>query len=297
MFPGFEERDINVNGITLHATMGGNGPPLLLLHGYPQTHVMWHKIAPRLAEVFTVVAPDLRGYGDSSRPTSSADHAAYSKRAMAADQVELMRTLGFDRFAVVGHDRGARVGHRMALDHPAAVSALALLDIVPTRHVYDHVDRDLAYSYYHWFFLTRPVPLPERLIGAEPEFFLRTLLESWSAGGSLDPFDPAAVAEYARCFSDPESIHATCEDYRAGSSIDLEHDAVDAKAGHLITCPTLVLWGNRSFVGQHYGVAEIWSRYASDLRGAGVDSGHFPAEEAPEETFAELQAFLTDALR
>jgi len=296
MFPGFEERDIDVDGVTLRGAVGGDGPPVILLHGYPQSHVMWHRIAPRLAETYTVVAPDLRGYGDSSRPDAGADHAEYSKRAMAADQVTLMRTLGYERFAVVGHDRGARVGHRMALDHPEAVSAVALLDIVPTRHVYDHVDRDLAYSYYHWFFLTRPAPLPERLIGADPAFFLRTLLGSWTADGSIDAFDPVAVAEYERCFSDPESIHATCEDYRAGSSIDLEHDAVDAAAGHHITCPALVLWGNRGFVGRHYDVLDIWSRYAHNLRGSGLDSGHFPAEEAPVETLAEIQAFLTDVL-
>lgn len=294
MLESFEDIHVDVQGTRINATVGGEGPPVLLLHGYPQTHVMWHRVAPRLAEQNTVVLADLRGYGDSARPPSEADHASYSKRAMAADQVGLMHELGFETFAVVGHDRGARVAHRMVLDRPEAVSRVALLDIVPTRHVFTHVDRALAQAYYHWFFLSQAPDLPEHLIGADPAYYLRHKLAQWSAGTGIEAFAPEAVEQYVRCFSDPEVIRSSCEDYRAGASIDLEHDEIDATAGRRLTCPALVLWGSVGFVGTAYDVLDVWRQYADDVRGHAVESGHFLAEEAPEATTAALQDFLTD---
>src|SRR5574337_707849 len=244
LFPGFTTHRIGTSGTEIRCVVGGNGPPLLMLHGYPQTHAMWHRVAPVLAHDYTVVCPDLRGYGDSGKPESDATHAAYSKRAMANDMVELMRDLGFTRFRLVGHDRGARVSHRLCADHPDAVSQVALLDISPTRTMYERTDLAFATAYYHWFFLIQPFDLPERLIGADPVYYLRKKLGGWGTG--LDHFDPRALAEYERCFANPETIHATCEDYRASASIDLEHDrASDAQR---ITCPLLVLWGERGVV-------------------------------------------------
>lgn len=226
MFEGFSRERVDNGEAEISLVRGGSGPPVLLLHGYPQTHVMWHLVAPRLAERFTVVAPDLRGYGDSSKPPSDPEHLAYSKRAMAADQVELMADLGFERFAVVGHDRGGRVTHRLALDHPGRVTRAAVLDIVPTYAVFRSTNKELALSTYHWFFLSQPFGLAERLIGGDPSFFLHWHLRAWS-GGRDDFFSPQALAEYERCFRDAACIHATCEDYRAGASIDLEHDQAD----------------------------------------------------------------------
>jgi haloacetate dehalogenase len=288
----FEDQDVDVAGTRIHAAVAGDGPPVLLLHGYPQTHVMWHRVAPGLTDRHTVVLADLRGYGDSSRPASKADHASYSKRAMAEDQVALMRALGFDSFAVVGHDRGARVAHRLCLDRPEAVTRVALLDIVPTRHVFAHVDRALAQAYYHWFFLAQEPDLPERLIGADPGYFLRRKLAQWSAGSGTEAFDPEAVEEYVRCFADPEVVRASCEDYRAGASIDLEHDEADAAAGRRVECPALVLWGGEGFVGRTYDVLEVWRGYAADVRGQALPGGHFLAEEAPGDTLAALREFL-----
>jgi haloacetate dehalogenase len=293
----FERRDVQVNGTRIHVAVGGNGPPVLLLHGYPQTHVMWHGLAPRLADQHTVVLADLRGYGDSSRPASLPDHASYSKRAMATDQVELMRQLGLETFALVGHDRGARVAHRLCLDHPEAVSRVAVLDIVPTRHVFTHVDRAMAQAYYHWFFLSQPPDLPEHLIGADPGYWVRRKLAHWSGSGGTDAFAPEAVEEYVRCFTDPDVIRASCEDYRAGASIDLEHDEVDAAAGRRVECPMLVLWGAEGFVGRAYDVLDVWSNYADDVRGHALDCGHFLAEEEPDETHTALGAFLGEHLR
>lgn len=289
LLPGFDRRTVEVEGRTaITAAVGGSGPPVLLLHGYPQSHVMWHRVAPVLAEDFTVVAADLRGYGDSGRPPAGPDHAGYSKRAMAADQLGLMAALGLPSFAVVGHDRGARVAHRMCLDAPDRVTAAAVLDVVPTRHVFAHVDRALAETYFHWFFLTQPAHLPERMIGADPGEWIRGRLRRWSA--EPDAFDEAAVAEYVRCGSDPASVHAQCEDYRAAASIDLEHDAADA--GRLVTAPLLALWGGRGFVGRTYDVLGIWREYAADVRGEAVDCGHFLPEEAPGATTALLREFL-----
>jgi haloacetate dehalogenase len=288
----FERHDVDVEGTRIHAAVGGDGPPVLLLHGYPQSHVMWHRVAPELADGHTVVLADLRGYGDSSRPASDPDHASYSKRAMAADQVGLMRHLGFETFALVGHDRGARVAHRLCLDHPEVVSRVALLDIVPTRHVFAHVDRALAQAYYHWFFLSQEPDLPEHLIGADPGYWVRRKLAQWSGAAGIDAFAPEAVQQYVRCFSDPGVIRASCEDYRAGASIDLDHDEVDAAAGRRVECPVLVLWGAEGFVGRAYDVMGVWDDYATNVRGQGLGCGHFLAEEQPDETLTALRDFL-----
>jgi haloacetate dehalogenase len=288
----FDVVDMDVDRTRIHAVVGGSGPPVLLLHGYPQTHVMWHRVAPRLADRCTVVLADLRGYGDSSRPPSQADHASYSKRVMAADQAGLMRGLGFETFAVVGHDRGARVAHRLCLDHPDLVTRVALLDIVPTRHVFAHVDRAMAQAYYHWFFLAQDPDLPEHLIGADPGYYLRRKLTQWSGRAGIEAFAPEAVQEYVRCFSDREVVRASCEDYRAGASIDLEHDEVDAAAGRRVECPALVLWGAEGFVGRTYDVLDVWSEYATDVRGQALGGGHFPAEEEPDATLDALLDFL-----
>ena len=288
LFPGFRSRRIAAGGVEIHCEFGGHGPPLLLLHGYPQTHAMWHRIAPRLAERFTVVCSDLTGYGDSSKPEGGAGHVNYSKRAMAAGQVELMRALGFARFGLVGHDRGARVAHRLCVDHPHAVERVAVLDISPTRVMYGRTDKAFATAYYHWFFLIQPFDLPERLIGADPLYYLRRKLAGWSSG--LAHFDPRALAEYERCFSDPATIHATCEDYRAAATIDLEHDAADA---HLrVECPLLALWGTKGVVNRLFDPIADWKSVARDVRGKALPSGHFLAEEVPEETLAELEGFF-----
>ena len=266
---------------------GGSGPPILLLHGYPQSHVMWHEVAPVLAQHFTVVAPDLRGYGDSAKPEAGADHAGYSKRASAADQVAVMAALGFEKFALVGHDRGARVAHRLALDHPERVQRLALIDIVPTYTAFKDTDMEKAMGYYHWFFLAQPFDLPERLIGGDPVFYLHWCLKGWG-GGKLDYFSPEALAEYERCFADPAVIHGSCEDYRAGATIDLEHDAADLT--QKIACPTMVLWGNR--LDKWYDVEEVWRSRAESVTGGVLDGGHFLPEEMPEEVTRALFYFL-----
>jgi haloacetate dehalogenase len=289
MFEGFERGRIATSGAEINFVQRGNGPPLLLLHGYPQTHAMWHKIAPRLAAEFTVVAADLRGYGDSAKPASDETHAAYSKRAMAQDQVDLMAALGFERFSVAGHDRGGRVTHRMALDHADRVIRAAVLDIAPTHKVFATTDQAMATAYYHWFFLIQPGGLPERLIGNDPEYYLHHKLGHW--GRDLSAFAPEAVAEYVRCFSDPAAIHASCEDYRAGASIDLAHDEADMATK--VACPLLVLWGAQGFVAKAYDALGVWRERAADARGEALDCGHFLPEEKPDETYAGLHAFFT----
>jgi haloacetate dehalogenase len=290
MFEGFVTRDVETAGTTIHLRTGGSGPPLLLLHGYPQTHVMWHLVAPRLAGRFTVVCADLRGYGDSGKPPSDPEHAVYSKRASAADMVEVMQALGHDRFALAGHDRGGRVAHRLALDHPDQVEKLAVLDIAPTRTVFRAMDQSLATAYYHWFFLIQPFDLPERMIGADPVWYLHRKLGAWAA---LHKFAPEALAEYERCFSDPATIHASCEDYRAAASIDLAHDEADLD--HRIQCPVLALWGGRAVMERHFDVLATWrERAAGPVTGRGLDCHHFLAEERPEETADELLAFFGD---
>lgn len=290
LLPGFESRRLTTSGAEIRLRVGGSGPPLLLLHGYPQTHVMWHKVAPALAERFTVVLPDLRGYGESSKPEPGAGHAAYAKRALAADQVEVMAQLGFARFQVGAHDRGARVAHRLALDHPERIERLALLDIVPTRYRFQTLTASTARKSYHWFFLIQPGGLPERLIGNDPDFFLTHSLHSWA--GSPDAFAPAAMAEYLRCFRDPATIRGTCDEYRAAATIDLEHDAADAD--RRIACPLLVLWGTGSAQGGSYDLLDIWRRHAAGpVAGQGIPCGHFLPEEAPEEVTAALGTFFT----
>jgi haloacetate dehalogenase len=289
MFEGFAERRIGTTHAEIHLRLGGVGPPVLLLHGYPQTSAMWHRVAPALAGRFTVVAADLRGYGASSKPPSGPDHTAYSKRAMAADMVEVMAALGFPAFAVAGHDRGGRVGHRMALDHPEAVTRLAVLDIVPTHTMWGRMGKELALATYHWLFLAQPDGLPERLIGADPGWWVREKLRRWA--GDPDAFAPEAVAEYVRCFSDPAAVHASCEDYRAGASVDDELDAADL-GRRRIACPLLVLWGDRGIAQRVEDPLAAWRPWADDVRGQGIRSGHFLPEEAPAETLAALDAFL-----
>jgi haloacetate dehalogenase len=286
VFDGFVTERIAAGDLAINVCRGGAGPPLLLLHGYPQTHVMWHRVAPALAERFTVVCPDLRGYGDSDKPPGGRDHAGYAKRTMAADQVEAMRAMGYERFAVVAHDRGARVALRMALDHPDTVARLALLDIVPTQTIYETIDQQRATTVWRYFFLIQPHDLPERLIGGDPRGYLDWTLADWC--GTPGALAKEAVAEYGRCF-DAATIHATCEDYRAGATIDLEHDRADADRP--LACPTLVLW-SRTGIGSAYDVPAIWRTRAPDLRGRALDCGHFLAEERPDETTRELLAFL-----
>ncbi len=288
MLDGFQQDRITTTGAEINLRRAGEGPPLLLLHGYPQTHVMWHKIAPALAERFTVVLTDLRGYGDSAKPPGGDNHEAYSKRAMAQDQVEVMTALGFDSFAVAGHDRGARVGHRLALDHPERVSKLALLDIAPTLAMYERTDMAFASAYYHWFFLIQPYDLPERLIGADPDFYLEKKIGKWSRNDGA--FTTAALAEYKRCFRDPATIHATCEDYRAAAGIDLEHDRADL--GRKLACPVLALWGAKGVIERSYNVLEIWRERATEVSGRALPCGHFLAEESPQETRDALLNFF-----
>ncbi len=286
----FSETRIDVAGVRIHLRHGGSGAPLLLLHGYPQTHVIWHRVAPRLAMRFHVVCADLRGYGDSDKPASSEDHGEYSKRAMAADMVGVMTELGFDRFFVAGHDRGARVVHRMALDFPTRVEKACVMDIAPTHHMYTSTDLRFATAYYHWFFLIQPTPLPERLIGADPEFYLDRKLAAWS--GRDASFDAAARAEYRRCFRNPATIHASCEDYRAAASIDLRHDEVDMHVK--IAAPLLVLWGRQGFVHRAYDVLAVWRERARTVTGQALDCGHYLPEECPDRVVRALSEFLAD---
>lgn len=285
MLDGFSSEHLDVNGTTIHVRTAGVGPPLLLLHGYPQSHIEWRHIAPQLAEDHTVVLADLRGYGDSAKPEGSDDHVEYAKRTMARDQVEVMETLGHDRFVLIGHDRGGRVGHRMALDHPDRVTKLVVMDIVPTHEMFETADASLAMTNYHWFFLAQKRGLPEHLLEGDPEFWVRQRL----GREGRDFIEEEALAEYVRCF-DAAAIHASCEDYRAAATIDLVHDEADLDVK--ITCPVLALWGEKSRVGARFDVVESWRRRAADVRGEAVPSGHFLAEEAPEQTLAALRRFL-----
>jgi haloacetate dehalogenase len=288
LIPGFTLRDVETASVRIRAAVGGSGPPLLLLHGHPQTHLTWHKIAPQLAKRFTVVATDLRGYGDSAKPPGGVGHVNYSKRALAKDQVEVMRSLGFPHFAVVGHDRGGRVAHRMALDHADAVERLAVLDIAPTATMYARTDKEFATRYFWWFFLIQPFDLPERLIAADPEYFLRKHIEGQiKTPGAVDE---AVFQEYLRCYLDPATRHAICEDYRAAATIDLEHDAADGERA--VTAPLLALWGAKGTVGKLYDVLATWREKATDVRGRALDCGHAPQEEVPDETLRELLPFL-----
>jgi haloacetate dehalogenase len=288
LFPGFERRRIEVSGASINLVHGGKGPAVLLLHGYPQTHCIWHRVAPQLAKKYTVVAADLRGYGDSSKPAGLPDHSNYSKRAMALDQVEVMQALGHGEFHLVGHDRGGRVAHRLALDHPQRVKKLAVLDISPTRTMLERTDRAFAKAYFHWFFLTQPAPFPETLIGANPEFFIK--YQMGRRHGGLKVFAAEAMAEYLRCFSDPATIHASCEDYRAAESIDLEHDAADTTKK--IECPVLALWGRHGVIEQQFDCLADWRAVAREVQGRALDCGHYLPEEQPGEIARELERFL-----
>jgi haloacetate dehalogenase len=297
LFAGFETRDVPTSRGTVRARVGGDGPPLLLLHGYPQSHLMWHAVAPVLAEHRTVVATDLAGYGSSFRPDATGDHAAHGKRAMALDQVEAMAALGFERFAVAGHDRGARVAYRMALDHPGVVERLAVMDVVPTGEVWWRMDASVARAYWHWAFLAHPAPLPERLIGGDPQaFFDLHVRDGLGLGRASEGGPGELLASYRRVLDDPGAVAAMCEDYRAGATIDVEHDRADRDAGRQIACPVLVLWAGRGGLPRFYpDVLDVWRPWAPDVRGRGLDSAHFMAEERPQDTAAELRAFLGDA--
>ena len=291
MFEGFELRRVEVNEVTLRVRVGGSGPPVLLLHGHPQTHAMWHLVAPVLAADHTVVAPDLRGYGGSTSPTTTpaGDHAFFSKRAMASDQIELMSSLGSDRFAVVGHDRGGRVAYRLALDHPERVTRLAVLDIVPTADMWRFAETSgkvFGLVDWHWYFLAQTAPRPERIIGADPA--------AYYFAGDTSRFDAEALADYRTAVSDPETVHAMCEDYRAGATIDDELDEADRAAGRRIACPVLALWSARDELPTWFDVLDTWRGWADDVRGHGIDAGHFLAEEAPEDVTRALLDFLRE---
>ncbi len=291
MFEGFEDTQITLpSGLKVRVRIGGQGKPLLLLHGYPQTSACWHKVAPVLvAQGFRVIAPDLRGYGGSDKPPSDAQHLTYSKRVMAADQISLMQSLGYQTFMLAGHDRGARVAFRTALDYPQAVEKLALLDIAPTEEMYARTDRAFATGYYHWFFLIQPFPLPERLIGAQADFYLESKLMAWGRSG-IEAYSTEALDEYRESFRDPAAIHASCEDYRASAGIDLIHDKADA--GKKLAMPLLVLWGSQGLVGRLYPVETLWRQRAHQVSAKGLPCGHFLPEEQPDETAQQLADFF-----
>jgi|HigsolmetaAR201D_1030396.scaffolds.fasta_scaffold00729_2 haloacetate dehalogenase len=284
-FPGFDPIRIETSGAVINGVKGGNGPPVLLLHGWPQTLAEWHIVAPMLAKDFTVVATDLRGYGDSSKPGDGTNHSGYSKREMARDQVEVMEKLGYKRFALVGHDRGGRVAHRLVLDHPERVSRVAVLDIVPTHKIYSTVTKQLATAYYHWFFLIQPAPLPETLLANNAEFFLRRLF------GAVRTMPAEIFDEYLRAFKNPATLHAMCEDYRAAATIDLEHDEADM--AKKIECPLLALWGAKGAMQQLYDVLATWRERATNVSGKALPGGHWLPEEVPNEVYEELRSFLS----
>ena len=293
LFPGFRSQHITVApGVDIHAIVGGSGAPLLLLHGHPQTHAIWHRVAPALAQQFTVVACDLRGYGDSSKPAGDPDHANYSKRTMALDVVTVMRALGFEAFSVLAHDRGARVAHRLAADHPQAVLKMALLDIAPTLAMYAQTGEEFARAYWHWFFLIQPSPLPERLIEADPAAYAVDVMGRRSGG--LKVFDPRALAEYQRCLALPGTAHGICEDYRAAAGIDLEHDRADRDAGKRLAMPLLVLWGEQGVVHRCFDPLKEWRQVADDVQGGTLPCGHYIAEEAPDALLERVLPFLAD---
>lgn len=298
LFPGTHEHRVDLDGVEIFARAGGSGPPLLLIHGFPQTHAMWHRLAPALMAKFTCVMPDLRGYGYSSCPANDSENRAYSKRAMAQDMVALMASLGHRRFAVAGHDRGARVAYRLALDHPQSASCVAVLDIVPTYDMWHNFTVALAMKTYHWLFLAQPNPLPEMLIELQPISYLDYTLASWTKAKDLSAFADEALAEYRLHYATPEHVHATCNDYRAGATSDLAADEADFNTGHKIACPTLVLWGSEGIPAQNDGVVDtadpvaIWRQWCINVEGAGIDCGHFLAEENPDATLAHLLPFL-----
>jgi haloacetate dehalogenase len=289
MFEGFTKGQKTVNGVSLAYRIGGSGPGLLLLHGHPQTHVMWHKVAPALARDFTVVAADLRGYGDSGKPDPDPDHRAYSKRTMGEDMAQLMQALGFPRFRVMAHDRGARVAHRMAADCQDAVERMVLLDIAPTLAMYAQTGEGFARAYWHWFFLIRP-ELPEKLIGDNPELYIRCVMGGRHAG--MAPFTEEALKEYIRCLGQKGTAMGICEDYRASAGIDLEFDREDIACGRKLTCPLLILWGGEGIIGKLFDPLAEWNKVATQVRGKALPSGHYIAEEIPEILLEETLPFL-----
>jgi haloacetate dehalogenase len=289
-FAGFVSERHHVNGVDIHAVTGGSGPPLLLLHGYPQSHLIWHRVAPALSQRFTVVASDLRGYGSSGKPASQPDHSTYSKREMARDQVALMARLGFTRFDLCGHDRGARVAHRLALDHPAAINRVMLLDVSPTLTMYERTSMAFARSYWWWFWLIQPAPFPETMVAAAPDVFLRKKI-GWGHAG-LTPFTPETYAAYLSYVSDPATMHAMCEDYRAAASIDLDHDRADRDAGRSVSCPVRVLWGEFGTMQQCFAPLDDWRRVARDVTGRSLPCGHYVPEEVPSLLIDELLEFF-----
>jgi haloacetate dehalogenase len=289
VFEGFTEFDVATSGATIHGRRGGEGPAVLLLHGIPETHLMWHRVAPRLAERYTVIATDLRGYGDSGKPPSAPDHAPYSMRAIAADQVEVMRMMGHDRFGVVGHDRGARCGYRLALDAPGAVTHLTVMDIVPTGEAYRRAEMKFSLGYWIWAFLAAPQPVPEQFIAARPAVLVDFMLDSWPK--VKDAFPDEVRAEYVDKFRNPDTVHAICEEYRAAATLDYQHDEAD-RGKRKINCPVQVLWSQGGSVERLYDPLDVWRSWADDVRGAPVPVGHFIPEEAPEETVGQLLEFL-----
>jgi haloacetate dehalogenase len=292
LFPGFAERRIETDGAEIFLRTGGSGPPLLLLHGYPQTHVCWHKVAPEFARHCTLVIADLRGYGASSAPPGDAEHKTYAKRAMAQDCVTVMRALGHESFIAAGHDRGARVAYRLALDHPQAVRALIPIDILPTAEVWRRVTAESAIGSYHWAFLAQPKPLPETLIAADPVYYAEHTLQSWAKPRDLSPFSAEALAHYRALLEDPARVHAVCEDYRAGAAIDRRLDEADLAAGRKITCPTFLVWATDYIGKRNPDPLAIWKAWCTEIDGAEVDSGHFIAEENPKALLAVLLPFL-----
>ncbi|TAK48351.1 MAG: alpha/beta hydrolase [Xanthobacteraceae bacterium] len=292
LFPGFAAEWTATRLGRVHARVGGKGPPLLLLHGYPQTNVMWHKVAPALAERFTLVIPDLPGYGWSDVPPTDEAHTPYTKRAMALAMIELMEKLGHARFAIAGHDRGGRVAYRLALDHPGRLTKIAVLDILPTYEYWARLDRAYGLRIYHWTFLAQPAPLPEKLIGGQAEFFFRYKLASWTKARDLSAFDPRALTHYLTAMSDPLRIHASCEDYRAGAHADVEHDTADLAAGNSIGAPLLALWGGAGIASSAATPLVTWRKWAKEVSGEAIDSGHFIPEENPRETARALLGFF-----
>lgn len=290
MFEGFTKTSQNVNGVSITYRIGGSGPGLLLLHGHPQTHVLWHKVAPDLARHFTVVAADMRGYGDSEKPEADEKHVNYSKREMAKDQVDLMHALGFTTFKVMAHDRGARVAHRLGVDHANVVERMVFLDIAPTLAMYEGTNEAFARAYWHWFFLITAAPMPEMLLENNPDMYIRKVMGGRSAG--LKPFTDEALAEYIRCLGLPGTARGICEDYRASASIDLEHDREDIANGVKLTCPLLAMWGAQGIVGKLLDPLEAWKKVATDVRGGALPGGHYIAEEMPEILLEKALPFL-----
>lgn len=291
MFENFTKTMVKTSGADIVTVTGGKGPPLLLMHGNPFNHLSWHKIAPRLAEEFTVVCTDLRGYGDSSKPPGGGDHSDYSFRAMAQDQVEVMQSLGFDQFYAAGHDRGARVLHRMCLDHGDKVLKAGFMDMLPQHHLLNNVTRQWGKFSWHWFFMIQDYPTPEKMMGADPEFFIKRKLSKTDQGTSF--FGPEALQDYIRCIKNPDVIHAMCEDYRATFGIDLDMDTADFDAGRRVETPSLILWGAKGGVGRNHNAAEVWGRYATNIvKTATVPSGHYLQEECPDETYDVLRNFF-----